>query len=71
MAKRKTNGKTSPAQWVIGILVLIIFVVSLVIGANRLMEWNRLRHEAEEKQEQKDAMTGAELPAPEKAEISA
>ena len=60
MAKKKTEGKTTPAQWVIRILILVIFVVALVIGANRLMEWNQLRHRADELQEQKDDLTGGE-----------
>ena len=57
MSKRKTDGRTTPAQWVIRILILIIFVVALVIGVNRLMEWNQLRQREEELQQEKDALT--------------
>ena len=55
MSKKKTEGGTKPTQWVIRILILLIFIVAIVIGANRLMEWNRLRQRGEELQEQKDS----------------
>lgn len=58
MAKRKSEGGTSPLQWVIGVLILVIFAVAVVIGANRLMEWNQLRKQAEELEQREDALGG-------------
>ena len=58
--KRKTEGRTTPMQWMIRILVLLIFVAALVIGANRLMEWNRLRRQAEELQQEKESYQNSE-----------
>lgn len=58
MSKRKTEGGTSPLQWVIGILVLVIFAVAIVIGANRLMEWNQLRKQAEELEQRESELGG-------------
>lgn len=57
MSKKRSEGRTTPAQWVIRILVLVIFAVALIIGANRLMEWNHLRQREEELQQSKDALT--------------
>ena len=42
-------------QWAIRILILVIFVAALAIGASRLMEWNRLRQQAEELREEKES----------------
>ena len=58
MSKKRSEGRTTPAQWVIRILILVIFVVALIIGANRLMEWNQLRQREEELQENKDELIG-------------
>lgn len=57
MSKKRSEGRTTPTQWLIRILILVIFVVALIIGANRLMEWNQLRGLEEELQEEKDALT--------------
>lgn len=57
MSKKRSEGRTTPAQWMIRILVLVIFVVALIIGVNRLMEWNHLRQREEELQQSKDALT--------------
>ena len=54
MAKRKTQGKTTVLQWVIRILILVIFCVSLIIAANRLMEWNQLRQREAELEQEKE-----------------
>ena len=59
MAKRKSKGGTSPLQWVIGILILLIFAVAVVIGADRLMEWNQLRKQAEELEQRESDLGGA------------
>ena len=58
--KRKTEGRTTPMQWAIRILILVIFVAALAIGANRLMEWNRLRQQAEELQQEKESYQNSE-----------
>ena len=39
--------KKTPMGWIIRILVVLVFVVALVISANRLMEWNKARAELE------------------------
>ena len=57
MSKKRQEGRTTPAQWVIRILILIIFALALVIGAWRLMEWNQLRQQEEELQQEKDDLT--------------
>ena len=57
MSKKRQEGRTTPAQWVIRILILIIFALALVIGAGRLMEWNQLRQQEEELQQEKDDLT--------------
>ena len=59
MAKRKKQGKTTVLQWVIRILILVIFCVSLVIAANRLMDWNQLRAREEELEKQKQEQSNA------------
>ena len=58
MSKRKAAGGRSPLQWVIGILVLVIFAVAVVIGASRLMEWNQLRKQAEELEQRENELSG-------------
>jgi hypothetical protein len=60
MAKKRHEGRTTPAQWVIRILILTIFVLALVIGTGRLMEWNQLRQREEELQQEKDDLTSGE-----------
>ena len=47
-------------QWAIRILIMVIFVAALAIGANRLMEWNRLRQQAEELQQEKESYQNSE-----------
>ena len=54
MAKRKTDGKITALDWVIRILVVTIFAVSLGISMGKLMKWNENRQRAEELQEQKE-----------------
>ena len=60
MSKKRQEGRTTPAQWVIRILILIIFILALVIGTGRLMEWNQLRQREEELQQEKDDLTSGE-----------
>ena len=50
MAKNKTEGKTSPMQWVIRILILVIFVVAVAIAARNFMEANQYRRRIEEQE---------------------
>ena len=54
MAKRKTDGKITALDWVIRILIITIFAVSLGISMGKLMKWNENRQRAEELQEQKE-----------------
>ena len=57
MSKKRSEGRTTPAQWVIRILILVIFIVALVIGARRLMEWNELHRQEEELEQRKEELT--------------
>ncbi len=63
MSKKKSEGRTTPAQWVIRILILVIFLVALAIGTGRLMEWNQLRQREEELQQEKDGLTAGDQSA--------
>lgn len=47
-------------QWAIRILILIIFVAAIAIGINRLLEWNQLRLQAQELQEEKESYQNSE-----------
>ena len=47
-------------QWMIRILILIIFIAALAIGANRLMEWNDLRRQADALEQEKASYEGGE-----------
>ena len=58
--KRKSEGRTTPMQWAIRILILIIFVAAIAIGINRLLEWNQLRLQAQELQEEKESYQNSE-----------
>ena len=60
MSKEKKNKQ--PLQWVIGLLIVIIFFVALFIFANRLMEWNQLQREKEELEQQKEELEDAAVP---------
>lgn len=57
MSKKRSEGRTTPAQWVIRILILVIFIVALAIGARRLMEWNELHRQEEELEQRKEELT--------------
>lgn len=56
MATRRDNGKTTPLEWAIRILILCIFVASLAIGIGRLInEWYpnwKQKQELEQRQEE-------------------
>ena len=54
MAKRKTDGRITALDWVIRILIITIFAVSLGISMGKLMKWNENRQRAEELREQKE-----------------
>ena len=41
-------------RWVIRGLIIVIFLVAMVITANRLMEWNQLQKEKEALEQQMD-----------------
>lgn len=50
------NKQSSPFKWVIRALIVVIFVIAMVITANRLMEWNQLQKEKEALEQQKNEM---------------
>ena len=52
MSKRKVT----PMQWIIRILIIVLFCVALVIGFGRLLEWNELERQKEELEKQKQAI---------------
>ena len=60
MSKKRSDARITTSQGVIRILILVIFAAALIIGANRLMEWNQLRQREDELQEEKDALTETE-----------
>ena len=43
-------------QWIIRILIIVLFCVALVIGFGRLLEWNELERQKEELEKQKQAI---------------
>jgi type II secretory pathway component PulL len=47
-------GNGSFMRWVIRGLIIVIFLVAMVITANRLMEWNQLQKEKEALEQQMD-----------------
>ena len=50
MSKNKVTGM----QWIIRILIILLFCVALLVGFNRLLEWNELQRQKEELQQQKE-----------------
>ena len=44
-------------RWIIRILVIVIFVVALIITANRLMEWQERAQYERELEERKQELT--------------
>jgi hypothetical protein len=58
--KRKTEGRTTPMQWAMRILILVIFAAALTIGVNHLLEWNQLRQHKEALEEQKESYQNSE-----------
>ena len=49
---KKTQGRTTATQWLIRILILIIFCVAVIIAARNFMEINQLRQRVEQMEEQ-------------------
>lgn len=45
--------KTTPLQWIIRILIVLLFCVALIVGFTRLLEWNELERQKEELEKQK------------------
>ena len=45
--------KTTPAQWVIRVLIVVIFAIAMLIGVMRLMELNQLQKEKEDLEKEK------------------
>ena len=43
-------------------LIVVIFVVALVIGAVKMMEWNQQQRKIKDLEQQKDELTGQNEP---------
>ena len=43
-------------QWIIRILIVLLFCAALAIGFVRLIEWNELEQQKEELEKQKEAL---------------
>ncbi len=41
-------------QWIIRILIVVLFCTALVVGFGRLLEWNELERQKEELEKQKE-----------------
>ena len=48
--------RITPMQWIIRILIVLLFCTALVVGFGRLLEWNELEKQKEELEKQKDAI---------------
>ena len=59
MEKKNKNKIDRRLQWVIRILIILIFCLSLGIGANRLMAYQRERREAEELEQRRQELADA------------
>ena len=46
--------RITPMQWIIRILIVLLFCAALVIGFGRLLEWNELTRQKEELEKQKE-----------------
>ena len=57
MSHNKTRGKTTRLQWVIRILILVIFVTAIFFTVIKLMEINRNQQEIDEKNKEKEEIT--------------
>ena len=51
-----SKNKITPVQWVIRILIVLLFCVALAIGFVRLLEWNELEQQKEELEKQKQEL---------------
>lgn len=45
--------RITPLQWIIRILIVLLFCTALVVGFGRLLEWNDLTRQKEELEKQK------------------
>ena len=45
--------KITPLQWIIRILIVLLFCTALVVGFGRLLEWNDLTRQKEELEKRK------------------
>ena len=52
----------SPMTKIICALIVVIFVVALVIGAVKMMEWNQQQRKIKDLEQQKDELTGQNEP---------
>ena len=51
-----SKNKVTPLQWIIRILIVVLFCTALVVGFGRLLEWNELEQQKEELEKQKEAI---------------
>ena len=49
---KKAQGRTTATQWLIRILILVIFCVAVIIAVRNFMEINQLRQRVEQMEEQ-------------------
>ena len=49
-----SKNRVTPLQWIIRILIVLLFCAALVIGFGRLLEWNELTRQKEELEKQKE-----------------
>ena len=57
--KRKQTGSRR-LQWIIRLLVIVIFAVALVITANRIVEWQQRERYERELEEKRQELTESE-----------
>ena len=50
--------ENSPMGKIICALIVVIFIVALVIGAVKLMEWNQRERQIKDLEQQKEELTG-------------
>ncbi len=48
--------RITPLQWIIRILIVVLFCTALVVGFGRLLEWNELERQKEELEKQKEEL---------------
>jgi cell division protein FtsB len=51
-----SKNRITPMQWIIRILIVLLFCAALVVGFGRLLEWNELEQQKEELEKQKEEL---------------